>query len=52
MVKMKTIDEILNTNPDRILYHYTRLDGLLGIVKSKSLWASNIYYFNDASEIT
>lgn len=52
MVKMKTINEILNTNPDRILYHYTRLDGLLGIVKSKSLWASNIYYFNDASEIT
>jgi hypothetical protein len=49
---MRTIDEILNTNPDRILYHYSSLDGLLGIVRSKSLWASNIYYFNDASEIT
>lgn len=49
---MRTIDEILNTNPDRTLYHYSSLDGLLGIVRSKSLWASNIYYFNDASEIT
>ena len=49
---MRTIDEILNTNPDKTLYHYSSLDGLLGIVRTKSLWASNIYYFNDASEIT
>ena len=49
---MRTIDEILNTNPHRTLYHYSSLDGLLGIVRTKSLWASNIYYFNDASEIT
>jgi len=49
---MRTIDEILNTKPDRTLYHYSSLDGLLGIVRTKSLWASNIYYFNDASEIT
>src|SRR4030067_1963071 len=49
---MRTIDDILETHPQTILYHYTSLNGLLGIVKSRSLWASNIFYFNDASEIT
>lgn len=32
------------------LYHYTSIDGLLGIVNSKSIWASNILYLNDKDE--
>ena len=36
---------------DKILYHYTSLEGLLGIIGSKSIWATNILYLNDASEL-
>ncbi len=36
---------------ENILYHYTSLDGLLGIIKDKAIWATNILYLNDASEI-
>jgi hypothetical protein len=32
------------------LYHYTPQAGLLGIVESQSIWASNIQYLNDAQE--
>src|SRR5438876_12190342 len=32
------------------LYHYTSQDGLLGIVKSRSLWATNISHLNDSTE--
>ena len=32
------------------LYHYTSQAGLLAILSSKVLWASNILYLNDASE--
>jgi hypothetical protein len=36
---------------EKILYHYTSLEGLLGIIKSKSIWASSILYLNDSSEL-
>lgn len=32
------------------LFHYTSMDGLLGIVGRSTLWATNIEYLNDASE--
>lgn len=32
------------------LYHYTSLDGFMGIVRSRSFWASDIRYMNDSSE--
>ena len=35
---------------DDVLYHYTTLDGLLGIVNSKEIWTSQINYLNDESE--
>ena len=39
-----------------VLYHYTSLEGLLGILDIKSsqpqsIWATNIFYLNDASEL-
>src|SRR5260370_30223532 len=34
----------------RILYHYTAQDGLLGIIKSRCLWTTNIFYLNDSTE--
>lgn len=36
--------------PTGPLYHYTSAAGLLGIVESKSLWASGIQYLNDTTE--
>jgi hypothetical protein len=36
---------------EKILYHYTSLEGLLGIIKNKSIWATNVLYLNDASEL-
>lgn len=36
---------------EKILFHYTSLEGLLGIIKSGSIWATNILYLNDASEL-
>lgn len=32
------------------LYHYTRSEGLIGIVNTGKIWATNILYLNDAKE--
>ena len=37
--------------PTKVLYHYTSLSGLQGILASKSIWASDIRYLNDAAEM-
>lgn len=36
--------------PPPILYHYTRQPGLLGIVQSRSIWATKTQYLNDSKE--
>jgi hypothetical protein len=36
--------------PAKVLYHYTDQNGLLGILKSGSIWATHIRYLNDSSE--
>jgi hypothetical protein len=40
----------LQQPPPEFLYHYTSQDGLLGIIQSRALWATNISYTNDATE--
>lgn len=37
--------------PKGLLYHYTTLDGLLGIVQHQSIWATHIRRLNDVSEL-
>ncbi|GAB2190103.1 DUF2971 domain-containing protein [Sessilibacter sp. MAH1] len=37
--------------PEDTLYHYTSLTGLMGIVESKMLRASDIRYMNDSTEL-
>jgi hypothetical protein len=32
------------------VYHYTDAGGLLGVVSCKCLWASDVWYLNDAQE--
>jgi hypothetical protein len=33
-----------------MLYHYTSLDGLIGIINGNSVWASHCKYLNDSTE--
>lgn len=40
----------MNLAPPPILYHYTSQAGLLGIIESKCIWATEIHYLNDSSE--
>ena len=37
--------------PIGLLYHYASLEGFEKIIHSKKLWASELHYLNDASEI-
>lgn len=37
--------------PKDTLYHYTSFTGVLGIVSSQVLWASDIRYMNDSAEL-
>jgi hypothetical protein len=34
-----------------VLFHYASQRGLLGIISSKKIWATNIMYMNDATEL-
>jgi len=34
----------------RVLYHYTSASALIGILKTKTLWATNIRFLNDSTE--
>jgi hypothetical protein len=45
---IKTLQE---QRPSRFVYHYTSAQGLIGIIKSKSLWASSMQYSNDRTEL-
>jgi Protein of unknown function (DUF2971) len=42
--------KVTTTRPKR-LFHYTSHAGLLGIVETGRLWATNIQYMNDSSEL-
>ncbi|WP_295871767.1 DUF2971 domain-containing protein [uncultured Zhongshania sp.] len=49
---ISTITETLFSEPPQeTLYHYTSLSGVLGIIGSQSLWASDIRYMNDSAEL-
>lgn len=44
-------EKLFGDNPQGLLYHYTTLTGLLGIVQDSTLWASDIRYMNDSAEL-
>lgn len=46
------VERLYEAKPDRLLYHYTGYPALLGIAQSGELWATDIHYFNDSSELT
>ncbi|MDX9835473.1 MAG: DUF2971 domain-containing protein [Desulfobulbus sp.] len=43
--------ELYADTPHGTLYHYTTFTGLLGIVRSRSLWVSDVRYMNDSAEL-
>jgi hypothetical protein len=44
-------DNFMKNETDTILFHYTSIEGLRKIINSKSIWATNVLYLNDASEL-
>jgi Protein of unknown function (DUF2971) len=42
---------VYTEKPTRTLFHYTSIEGLMGIVDAKALWASEVRYLNDAQEL-
>src|SRR5436189_200043 len=49
-MKGKILEEVLSHRPDRTLYHYTNQAGLLGIIRSRQIWATHTQYLNDTRE--
>ena len=45
-------DELFAVKPRATLYHYTSLPGLMGIIQSRKLRASDVRYMNDSTELT
>jgi hypothetical protein len=46
-----SLAELLRRRPPPELFHYTSLPGLIGIVNTRSIWASKISHLNDAAEL-
>jgi len=49
---MEKIEQALTERPPRLLYHYTDVDGFMGIVRTKMMQATVIYCLNDMEEFT
>lgn len=47
---MSIFDDIFGQVPDEPIYHYTSQQGMLGILKKKAIWASEVHYLNDSEE--
>ena len=47
---MSALDRIIKRDVPETLYHYTSPAGLYGIFTNKSVWATDLHYFNDSSE--
>jgi Protein of unknown function (DUF2971) len=48
--EIEQVRSVLARSAPETLYHYTTQDGLLGIVRSGELWATNVQYMNDRRE--
>lgn len=47
---MRVFEELAAGSPPSTLFHYTNLEGALGIINSDTIWASKVQYLNDSSE--
>jgi hypothetical protein len=48
--KRPILNDVLSSNPDKPLYHYTDQTGLLGITKDREIRATHTQYLNDRRE--
>lgn len=48
---MRLIDDLFENTPLGMLYHYTGFSSLLGMQRTKELWAGSIHYMNDTTEL-
>jgi hypothetical protein len=48
-IRLRVIEPFPKTPP--VLYHYTSLQGLMGIVNSNEVWLTDYGYLNDTSEV-
>ena len=48
---MRLVEQFFSHSPGRSLYHYTGFGSLIGITKSRTLFASSIHFLNDAMEL-
>lgn len=49
-MELGAIIKLSERRPDGLLYHYTTMHGVLGILSSKKIWATHIKYLNDSTE--
>lgn len=45
------MQELYSDLPTTALFHYTSLEGLIGIVDSRTIHATDLHFFNDAAEM-
>jgi hypothetical protein len=41
----------ISKKPKRLLFHYTTIDGLIGIFRDKKIWATSVSHLNDKKEL-
>ena len=46
-----SVFRLFEREPPGLLYHYTSLDGMKGVLESSSIWATDIAFLNDAAEV-
>jgi Protein of unknown function (DUF2971) len=46
-----TLDALVASSPPEYLYHYTSPHGLIGMAKSKEIWATHVAHLNDTKEM-
>ncbi|MDP2033944.1 MAG: DUF2971 domain-containing protein [Polaromonas sp.] len=51
VLRFKNVSQVLPAHPVDIVYHYTDLAGLLGIVRSGELWLTDATQLNDPTEL-
>jgi hypothetical protein len=49
--KLRTIQDVGAIPDSELLYHYTSLEGLLGIFDTREIWCSSVLFQNDRNEL-
>ena len=50
-IRSGTLAEKLQCSPPPLVFHYTSASGVIGMLESKEMWATNVSFLNDAKEL-